>query len=488
MMKYFHFVSLVFSISSFAFSQTLVDAELILSLSIEEVNSEFELGTDGFPGALYDLDYYKITYETPDAKGLLDTASGVIVLPVSEEPFPMLAYHHGTTDRGFAPSDLSSGITFSSMFASQGYIAVVPDYLGLGEARGFHPYVHAATLASASLDMLFAARDFAMQDTILVKDELFISGFSQGGQAGAALHRLLQMEYPEEFNVVASALIAGPYSISGVMVDAMASEEDYVAGIAFLPYTILGLNEVYGFYEDLSEIFKPSYIPAILEFYEGTIELEEMLDSLATQLQIETETLAPKFMLTDSIQLLIETRQPADHPLLEIFHEQNTYEWVPLVPTRLYYCEPDEQTPFENSIFAEAQMNDLGAEDVQAIHTDSTLEHVDCAFYSIPLALDFFEGVQLTTDIQVTLQEGLEINTIPNPVQESVEIRFSQPLKQMLTFEVVHINGQLLDQHTIEPGSTSFQLSLSFYAEGIYFLKWKGGDNFLQTHKIVVRR
>ena len=55
----------------------------------------------------YDVNLYKIRYKTPDVHGLLDTASGLLVLPVVPDStnLPIVVYAHGTTD---GPADVPS--------------------------------------------------------------------------------------------------------------------------------------------------------------------------------------------------------------------------------------------------------------------------------------------------------------------------------------------------------------------------------------------
>jgi hypothetical protein len=39
-------------------------------------------------------------------------------------------------------------------------LSAMPDYIGMGGSPGLHPYVHAASEATASIDMIRAAREF----------------------------------------------------------------------------------------------------------------------------------------------------------------------------------------------------------------------------------------------------------------------------------------------------------------------------------------
>ncbi|MCB0636640.1 MAG: hypothetical protein KDC54_08485, partial [Lewinella sp.] len=207
----------------------------------------------------YGIDMYKVTYTTPDAFGALDTASGLLVVPILEEEsaLPLLVYQHGTvTGPSDVPSNLQGGWELAAITGGMGYASLAPDYLGLGESRGFHPYVHAATEASAGLDMIRAVKSYAPEMDLYLNEQLFLTGYSQGGHASMALHRSLELDHSDEFTVTAASHLSGPYSISGTMRDLILSDEAY-GYVAYLPNTILSYHTVYGLYEGLDAFFKP---------------------------------------------------------------------------------------------------------------------------------------------------------------------------------------------------------------------------------------
>ena len=149
------FLSILFLGVQLSFAQNLVDAEYKGSISKEDMIANY-----GFL-MQYGVDMYKITYETNDVFGQLDTASGLLVLPMHDQPteFPLLCYQHGTINTPTdVPSNLQGGYELATIFAAVGYVTTAADFLGMGESRGFHPYVHADSEASAAIDMLFAAR------------------------------------------------------------------------------------------------------------------------------------------------------------------------------------------------------------------------------------------------------------------------------------------------------------------------------------------
>ena len=68
-------------------------------------------------------------------------------------------------------------------FFLRGYNVVMPDYIGMGESPGLHPYCHGASEATATIDMIRAVREAQTLDMIpgMTADngEMFVTGYSQ---------------------------------------------------------------------------------------------------------------------------------------------------------------------------------------------------------------------------------------------------------------------------------------------------------------------
>jgi len=159
--------------------------------------------------------------------------------------YPMLCYQHGTSSsKTDVPSHLNGESQLATILSGMGYLVAAPDYLGLGDSPGFHPYVHAATEASAAVDLLRAARDFAAQEVLQLNGQVFVTGYSQGGHAAMALHRKLELELSNEFAVTAAAPMSGPYSIGGIMRELILSENEYFFP-AYIPNTILSYRHIF---------------------------------------------------------------------------------------------------------------------------------------------------------------------------------------------------------------------------------------------------
>ncbi|MEM1215520.1 MAG: hypothetical protein AAGJ82_07545, partial [Bacteroidota bacterium] len=194
-------------------------AQTLVSIEAKGQRSQAQLTVQYGAFIQNGVEMWKVTYTTPDVFNQLDTASGLLIVPQREETtiYPLAVYQHGTVDGPQdIPSNLQGGYQLALILGGMGYATLAPDYLGAGEARGFHPYVHADSEASAAVDMIRAVRAYAAELDLFLNDQVFVTGYSQGGHASMALHRALELEV-EDIDITAGSHLSGPYSISGIM-------------------------------------------------------------------------------------------------------------------------------------------------------------------------------------------------------------------------------------------------------------------------------
>ncbi len=91
---------------------------------------------------------------------------------------------HGTTDSRYnVPSHfkgtLTAGFVVELSYVLNGYILMAPDYVGMGDGEGVHPYVDYATEAGATIDFVTAANKVLAQLGVKRYDEYFLAGYSQ---------------------------------------------------------------------------------------------------------------------------------------------------------------------------------------------------------------------------------------------------------------------------------------------------------------------
>jgi len=450
--------ALLLIFSTLGFGQQLISSVSKGAVPLEElVNRYGNFMSNG-------VELYKITYTTVDLEGRPDTASGLIVFPdLDNRILPLLCYQHGTVgSRDDVPSNLRGGYEIAEVFGGLGYVSVAPDYLGLGESRGIHPYVHADSEAWVAVDMLFAAREFAAQKGVPLNDQLFVTGYSQGGHAAAALHRDIQHNYADDFIVTASAPMSGPYNISGVMRDLILSEEEYFFP-SYLPYTILSYNAVYGLYDDLNAILKEPYSSMVNRFVEEEINLSELNTALIDTLTGRAGGSFTSAMLQDSV-IQNFTGNPS-HPINVALEDNDVYDWAPQAPARLYYCVGDDQVPFRNSVVADSVMNENGAPDVGSVNLGDMLDHGECvepAVINGALFFGLFQNIETTSIGQIA---DTRVAAYPNPVREL--LRVEAPEGAYL--ELADLNGRILLRGEVNGGQSS--LNTGPLPKGIYLLR-----------------
>src|SRR6516165_8993653 len=126
----------------------------------------------------YGVDGYRVLYRTISVDGRPATASGLVVLPRrAARSLRAVEFGHGTmVPRRDAPSvnPQSDGRLAGLVAASAGFAAIAPDDLGLGVGPGFHPFLHAASEASASLDLLRASLTIAARHAHRLDPRVFI--------------------------------------------------------------------------------------------------------------------------------------------------------------------------------------------------------------------------------------------------------------------------------------------------------------------------
>ncbi len=384
-----HFFTTLLSLMTWAVStqaQQLISYQFLQHYTAQDIDNilvDFGLPS-GLIEAEYEVDYYKITYTTRNAQDTGNTlATGALVVPSGVTcPVPLVSYQHGTTSLRYAVPSARGGSEFNiGIIASAltGSITSMPDYLGLGDSPGFHPYVHAASEASASIDLLRTARELADTLQYNLNDQLFLFGYSQGGHSTMSLFKELETNLSNEFTVTACVPMSGPYDVSGVQAATITGDTAY-ATPGYLPYVIMGLQEAYGnVYNDLSEVFRAPYDTLLPGYFDGTHNMGWINNRLPD---------TPNLML-DTAYFQDFLSNP-NHIGWQILKDNDLYNWAPQAPLSMYYCTQDEQVFYKNSLVARDSMHALGATHV--IATDfGPYTHAGCASFCFLTGLALFE-------------------------------------------------------------------------------------------------
>jgi acetyl esterase/lipase len=288
----------------------------------------------------YGIDAYRVVYRTISATGLPTTASSLVAVPRNGTRDVELAiWLHGTTVfKGDAASvsDESDDRGATFMLAAAGYATTAPDYLGLGEGPGTHPYDDRATEVSASLDALRATVTLAEWLQRRVDPRIAISGFSQGGASSLALARAIEQDEQSRFQVRALAPIGGPYDMSGTLATAVSGGIEHVT--AYLAYVTVAWNRLHYLYASPSDAFLSPYDRTIESLFDNTHPAEEVLSALP-------ETLDALF----TPQYLALLAAPSGALREALAEADSVCDWKPSVETVLYTSTNDRDVPIANA-------------------------------------------------------------------------------------------------------------------------------------------
>ncbi|MCB0529083.1 MAG: T9SS type A sorting domain-containing protein [Saprospiraceae bacterium] len=465
---------LLLSISYTAASQQLVSTTLLGSKTKTALTAQF-----GLPMS-FGARYYRITYTTSDLQGLTDTVSGLIAVP--DDPiriYPRLVYQHGTAGSplGVPSFNVQQGGegNIGLLFAGLGYVALLPDYLGLGVSDGFHPYVHAASEAWVAADMLRALPEFCSQELVNVHEQLFVTGYSQGGHAAMALHREIETNLSGEFTVTAAAHLSGPYSIGEVMRSLILSDDIYYYP-AYLPNTILSYQTVYGgLFDQIGDVFRQPYATAIADFYTGALTLDQLNSQLIASLtSIEGASRPLRMLQPDIVQ---EVTNDPNHPFNVALRDNDVYDWAPEAPTRIFYCMADDQVPYQNSLLARDTMLARGAANLVATDVDPTADHGGCVVPALTYTVFFFAGYQEIGALLAASDPDVQpLSLRPNPAASAI---YFDQLSPGGSLRITDISGRV--RMALEVTGTQAHLDVSALENGLYIVQYQHDGVFRQA-------
>lgn len=319
-------------------------------------SSRRDLGLDELPAIAYGVECLRVVYETTALGGALGRASGLVCLPEKATgALPLVSYQHGTevSDLAVPSGAESSYANIAALgFAGGGYVVAAADYLGLGASDGVQPYLHAESSASASLDMIRAARHVATAIDVPLNGRTFLAGFSQGGHATLALLKSIEEAHADEVHVIAAVPISGPYALSKINIDSALKSPTRESPL-YLALLHVGYGAAYGLFQSLEAVFRDA------EQVHKLLDGAHSFDDVVGQLPSTPDSLfRPEY--------LAALRDSPSHPLRIAAKKNDLDDWRPSAVVRLCHGESDHEVPFENALSTARQMKARGA-DVEVV-------------------------------------------------------------------------------------------------------------------------
>ena len=308
-------------------------------------------------------------------------------MPRKAGPLATVAYLHGTAASFYnAPSNPNiagqleergesfDGPPSSAIFAGGGFIYVAPDYLGLGGSTvPRHRYFHAATEASSAADLLAASRGVLRSLRVRRSEELFTFGFSQGGHAALALHRLLERRRVE---VTATAPVGGVFDVERFFLSSIANTTTVTLPLS-VAYLLLAYDDIYDIYGRPADVFREPYASTV----PGLLDMRHFWDDILAGLPpTSRELLRASFFRA--------VRSNPDHPMRVRLRQNAVDRWRPDAPIRVYHSPVDEEVPFEDVLVSVDRLRKRGAD--ITVERLPGFDHVNSWIQAMPRAARYF--------------------------------------------------------------------------------------------------
>lgn len=384
---------------------TLVSSARVGTVSAARINSRAAEAFKGnAPPALRGaLNLYKVTYRSTDANGRNAVLSGMVVIPAQGAPNGLVVFNHGTiVYNNHMPSRLTATTKSTEpelamlAFASGGYAIAMPDYIGQGDHTGGHPYPANVLNARAGMDLIKAARSVAQRNRHQLGDQLYITGYSEGGGVAMAQVRELENSNDPAYRVTSSAPASGPYDLSGVTRDFMLEQPTDQAGFVVRTY-LLG-DMIYYLHKNkgvkITDYFKPSMAFAINNSFGGKTKDEDIIKRIGVTAVLMRAKNDLFNVVTPRFKRVMETMDLRD-PATKLLKDNDCYDWSPRSRMLLINLEGDTVVTPKNSQVAFQTMRRRGVgKDIlrRSIIRDASLNHITAMSHAMIRARNFFDG------------------------------------------------------------------------------------------------
>jgi fermentation-respiration switch protein FrsA (DUF1100 family) len=348
-------------------NQYLVSVTKIGDFTKEQLNARFSDKTPLAYLAAFDkhnISVFKIVYKTKFINDSTVLASGCIIIPHEAPGASMISMEHGdilTADSlapsYYMPSPSTAATAYheGSAEASDGYITVLPDYLGYGASNNlFHPPFHRASLASSCADMIRAAKEFLRDIHQPWDNKLYLQGYSEGGLANLSLQKYIEDNHLP-FDVKAASTGGAPSEITKIA--------QYIFNYPSDPGSVKNYLAVILFYNSFYPQLHRPVSDYLVEPYATDVQSNGLNATINTSLN---NILNPSFVNG------INTG--TDQDFLSALADNDVYDWKPVAPLQLYHGTADITIPYFNSQDAYNAMVARGATNVELI-TLTGLDH-----------------------------------------------------------------------------------------------------------------
>ena len=336
---------------------------------------------------------YDFNYETVDADGetpIVLSAAIFMTPDVHDKELKAkgcgLINHYTITDDTHRPSNVNSGFTLEGIFANSNYFMIESDGFGFGlDVKNNQKYLQGRAAARVNIDAFLAGRKLLEAEGYEYEDVVLNLGYSQGGNSGMWVNRLVAEGYrSDELPKIDYCIIGGgPYDMYAHY-RKLASDNMSQYPVA-LPLILSGMIDAGGYKVKNEDLFNDDFVQYLPELFDSKEHDTDYINNFIYEkygsaddksLPID-KIVKPAFFDEDS-----ETMQDIIYHLKQNSLVYDT--WKPENTDRISFVHStaDEVVPFLNQESMETHLLASGY-DTFDIDDSSTEKHTDTGTYYV---------------------------------------------------------------------------------------------------------
>ena len=220
---------------------------------------------------------YDFNYETVDADGetpIVLSAAIFMTPDVHDKELKAkgcgLINHYTITDDTHRPSNVNSGFTLEGIFANSNYFMIESDGFGFGlDVKNNQKYLQGRAAARVNIDAFLAGRKLLEAEGYEYEDVVLNLGYSQGGNSGMWVNRLVAEGYrSDELPKIDYCIIGGgPYDMYAHY-RKLASDNMSQYPVA-LPLILSGMIDAGGYKVKNEDIFNDDFVQYLPELFDS---------------------------------------------------------------------------------------------------------------------------------------------------------------------------------------------------------------------------
>ena len=363
---------------------------------------------------------YDFNYQTVDADGetpiVLSAAiflSNAVHNKTVKAKGCGLLNHYTITDNTQRPTNVTSGFTLEGVFANSNYIIIESDGFGFGlDVENSQKYLQGRATARVNIDALLAGRKLITEEGFEFGDAILNLGYSQGGNSGMWVNRLVAEGYrSDELPKIDFCIIGGgPYDMYTHY--RKLADENLTQYPVALPLILSGMIDAGENRVKNEDVFNEDFVQYLPELFDSKTHDTDYINRFIYEKYGDPNS---KTMAIDKIMKpeFFDENNEATAVIVELLKENSLVyaDWKPEKTDSIYFVhsEIDEVVPVINQQNMEQHLMDQGYRSFKIDYTNNA-GHTNTGMVYVMRAIGALSGF-VPTKIEAPFSDAPQENT-----------------------------------------------------------------------------